>query len=482
MDEIDAGSEAVGAEAGEAVGEAVGAVRERLAAVSGAPLHSTSDRALCALTVAVEEAGRLLDGLRAAVAGEIADRSRFGLGTDSLAHRMGMKRGVDVVERLTRVSAAEAGRRVKVGAALRSEVGIDGSVTPPDHAPLAAAMAAGDVGIDAATVIVRCLEQARATAAPDDIEAAENALVEAATHCTADEVGVQARAWREALDPDGAEPRDERLHRKRAFRLGREVDGLTPFSGTMKPVDAALLKAAFDEADRPGNTPRFLGDADRTAGAVLSTDSAGETTIELVDPRSREQRHYDVVTGLLHAGVRSTGAESGGMRSTAEVTAVITLDDLRSGAGVGFVDDVAEPVSAATIRQLVCANGYAPILLGDQGEVLMLGRTRRRFSPAQMRALRIRDGGCVNCGAPPGWCDGHHVLEWEKDEGPTDIDNGVLLCRECHRLIHTGSFALKMIGGRPHVLAPPWVDPAQKWRRLGGARTQMITALRKRRA
>jgi hypothetical protein len=86
----------------------------------------------------------------------------------------------------------------------------------------------------------------------------------------------------------------------------------------------------------------------------------------------------------------------------------------------------------------------------------------------------------VNCGAPPGWCDAHHVDQWARDDGPTDIDNGVLLCQDCHRLIHKNAFAMKMIGGRPHILAPPWIDPDQKWRRLGGARTQMITSLQKR--
>ncbi|GAB3606064.1 HNH endonuclease signature motif containing protein [Conyzicola nivalis] len=463
-----------------AIAETVRQVREQLAVIVGASLSAATDTELCALTVAVEDAGRLLDGLRVATAGEIGDRSRYGLGNDALPVRFGLKRASQVVERLTRVAPAEAARRVSVGTAVRPRTHLDGSPLPPAHAPLAVAMSEGGVGIDAAAVIVRCLDQARSTATDDDIEVAEVALVETAARCTADEVGIQARAWREALDPDGAEPRDERIYRKRSFLLGREVDGLTKFSGVLTPVDAALLAAAFNEADKPGNAPRFLSDVDRATGTTLVTDETGETTIEFVDPRSREQRHYDVVTGLLGAGVRSTGAEQGGMRSKAEVTAIITLDDLRSGHGVGFLDGTDEPVSAATVQQLVCANGYAPILLGDNGEVLMLGQTQRLFSPAQVRALRVRDGGCVNCGAPPGWCDAHHVDQWARDDGPTDIDNGVLLCQDCHRLIHRNAFAMKMIGGRPHILAPPWLDPEQKWRRLGGARTQMITSLQKR--
>ena len=46
-----------------------------------------------------------------------------------------------------------------------------------------------------------------------------------------------------------------------------------------------------------------------------------------------------------------------------------------------------------------------------------------------MRALAVRDGGSVWPGShsPSSWCDGHHVKEFEADDGPTNIDNGVLL-------------------------------------------------------
>jgi len=475
-----------------AVGVTDGArqLREQLAALTVAAdvvlgaaseaLVLADDREVCDVTVAIEAAGRLIDGLRAVAAGEIHERSRAPLGYAGLARSLGLRRGFQLVERLTRVSQAEASRRVKLGAAVRADTGFDGALRVPRHPIVAEALLAGDLGVDAAVSIVRCLDQAVETSRPPEehLLAAESALVESAAHCTADAVAVQARAWREALDPDGAEPRDEAIARKRAFRLGRERDGLTPFSGVLAPVDAALLAAAFTEADKPGNTPRFLSEADLAAGTVLVTDDAGETTAAIVDKRTREQRHYDVFTGLLAAGLRHTGNEPDGMRSTAQVSAVITLDDLRNHTGVGWLDGIAEPVSGATVEQLVCAAGYAPVLLGDNGEVLMLGRTRRTFSTAQLRALAVRDGGCVNCGAPPGWCDGHHVLEWKAHDGPTDIDNGVLLCRGCHTMIHAGGFALKIIGGRPHILAPPWVDPEQRWRRLANPRTATVTALR----
>jgi len=464
----------------DAIEDGVGRVHDLLAQLAVAPLAGAGDEQLCALTVAVEKAGRLLDAMRTKVAGEIDERSGFERGTEGLAFRFGHQRGWQLLEQLTRVSPVEARRRTMLGKATRGRTQLSGESLPPQRPAVAEALQAGTVGLDAAESIVRCLEQATSTACPptEHVEAAEQALVEAATQSTADEITVQARAWREALDPDGAEPRDERIHRKRSFRLGREKDGLTRFSGLLAPTDAALLQAAFHEADRPGNEPRFLSEQDIASGTVFATSDTGETEITIVDTRTRDQRHYDVVTGLLAAGVRSTGQGPGEMRSTAHVTAVITLDDLRKRAGVGWIDGIEEPVSAATVEQLVCASGYAPILLGDQGEVLMLGRERRLFSPAQMKALAVRDGGCVNCGAPPGWCEGHHVDQWAADEGPTDIDNGALLCSACHRMIHQNEFTLRMFDGRPHVLAPPWIDPDQIWKPLGNKRLGMLAALR----
>jgi hypothetical protein len=137
-------------------------------------------------------------------------------------------------------------------------------------------------------------------------------------------------------------------------------------------------------------------------------------------------------------------------------------------------------VSAETIRALVSAAGYAPLLLGDNGEILHYGRTRRLFSAAQVAAMAARDGGCVNCGAPPGECDGHHVVAWS-DGGTTDIENGTLLCRNCHIMIHASGHRLRMIDGRPWILAPPGLDPSQTWRRLRNHRMEALLSRRRER-
>jgi hypothetical protein len=72
-----------------------------------------------------------------------------------------------------------------------------------------------------------------------------------------------------------------------------------------------------------------------------------------------------------------------------------------------------------------------------------LGRTSRVVSPAQHRALAVRDGGCVfpDCGRPLAWCEAHHLWHW-LDGGPTDLDNLILLCRAHHRAVHEGGWQL----------------------------------------
>ena len=463
------------------------AAGEYLAGVAGAPLDGLTDEQLCAQAVGLEALGRLLDTARVSVAAELADRSRYGLGSDSLAFRLGHGKAALLVEALTRVSPREAGRRIRLGSAIRSGRAIDGSLLPAGHEAVAAAMTAGSIGVDAAEIIVRCLDQAAQHAgmsleAEENRELAERALVEVAEHATADEVGVQARAWREALDPDGAEPRDEEIYRRRSLVFGRETNGVRTIRGTLLPVDAALLQSAFDEAEKPGNTPRFLADDDEARGVRTVIDDDGEEKTEIVDDRTREQRRYDVFAGLMNAGVRASGTAKVEVRSTAQVTAVVSLEDLKTGKGVGWLDGVDEPVSIATIEQLVCANGKSLVVMGEKGEPLYLYRGRRYFTEQQMQALAVRDGGCVwpGCHSPSAWADGHHVREYERDEGPTNIDNGVLLCPHHHRMLHHSDYEMKMIGGRPYLIPPVFIDAERTPILLGRSRIGVNLALGRR--
>jgi hypothetical protein len=83
------------------------------------------------------------------------------------------------------------------------------------------------------------------------------------------------------------------------------------------------------------------------------------------------------------------------------------------------------------------------VLLDREGNVLGVGRSKRTFSAAQRRALAQRDGGCAwpGCHRSPSWCDGHHVVPWYLG-GTTDLQNGLLLCRPHHSLVHERGWRL----------------------------------------
>jgi hypothetical protein len=81
-------------------------------------------------------------------------------------------------------------------------------------------------------------------------------------------------------------------------------------------------------------------------------------------------------------------------------------------------------------------------VLGGRGEILDLGRARRLFTPAQRKALILRDRTCraEGCDIPGTWAEAHHWIPWNVG-GKTDLRNGILLCSHHHHLVHDPRFA-----------------------------------------
>ncbi|GGL02268.1 hypothetical protein GCM10007382_22750 [Salinibacterium xinjiangense] len=165
---------------------------------------------------------------------------------------------------------------MKLGRAIRARVCLDGQIMPAEFPVVAGAIVSGHLGVDAASAIIHMLAQAaQRHALPERLQVAESALVEAGLTLPADLLAVQARVWRELLDPDGAEPRADVLHTRRAFWIGRDEHGLTRFGGYADPANAALLKAALAERAGPNVAPRFLDVQDAPADAETLTDRRG---------------------------------------------------------------------------------------------------------------------------------------------------------------------------------------------------------------
>jgi hypothetical protein len=117
---------------------------------------------------------------------------------------------------------------------------------------------------------------------------------------------------------------------------------------------------------------------------------------------------------------------------------MIDLDTLRR-TGLGLAEtSTGEVLTAAQARRMACTAGIIPVVLGGAGEILDLGRARRLFSPAQRKAMAIRDQGCraEDCEIPAPWCEAHHThTPWARG-GRTDLAHDVLLCSHHHHRAH----------------------------------------------
>ena len=272
--------------------------------------------------------GRLVDAHRVACAGEVAERSRVELGDQRLSTRRGCRSAVELLERVTQASAAEVRRRIALGSATRARSGLAGERVEAAFPVVAAALAAGELGADAAGTIIRELDRTHAVADPTALATAEQALVAEATgsgdgapvRCTADELRVQAQAWSTFLDQDGREPDDERAMRRRGVRLGRARDGLVPVSGDLMPEVAAKLTRLFDAHLSP------------RSGLGFHTDQERASLAESGEHRTADQQRHDVLAAAIDTAARSGEHPTiGGAAPTVLVS--VRASDLASGRG-----------------------------------------------------------------------------------------------------------------------------------------------------
>ncbi|MGN6325219.1 DUF222 domain-containing protein [Pseudolysinimonas sp.] len=390
-------------------------------------LAALDDRQLLDRQRALALDRRRLDAELAAVAAEIAHRSRRELGHEGLAQRLGARTAERLVQQVARVSAHDAGVMVRVG-------GLSG--------PVAAAVSAGSLSLDAADVI-------RAVQTP----ALEEQLIRDAGSLPPDRLAAHARRLRDDLDRAGVAEREAELRERRYLHLTPQADGMTRVSGLLDPESAAVVAAAVDAATSPRRGVRFVDPADRARDEALAA----------ADERTLEQVAADALVELVRIG-SAAGAEDvlGAHRPSVRVH--VTLTDLESRHGSGEFEGQTAGVSIATVERHACATGVVPIAFDRDGQPLDVGRDQRLFTARQRIALAARDGGCrfPGCDRPPSWCEAHHVRHWYRDEGRTDVADGVLLCRHHHLLAHNNGWRVVRDGARYAVVPPRSVDPAQR--------------------
>ncbi|WP_334149295.1 DUF222 domain-containing protein [Microbacterium sp.] len=411
-----------------------------------------SRRQLIAVNAAIGVLQRRVEAVQADVAAGIAHESRPELGAESLAKQQGFRSPAKLIAATTGVSAGDAARLVAVGEATAPRADLVGSPVPAKYPVVRDALATGALGVAAAGLLIALLERCRVAAGVERTAEGERVLVEKAAGLALDDVRklvVRAEAW---LDPAGVEPREEERRVRRSVTIF-ERDGMVHLNALLDAETAAPVVTAI----RGFVTAAFAACKDATDADAPDAD---RRTVPMIQ------------ADALHVFCAHVlGCETTLPLAGATVIVRMNLDDLESRAGVAGVDGIDQPVSVGVARRIAAGGGVIPWVLGGESEILDWGREKRLFTRAQRLALVERDGGCAMCGLPPEMTRAHHIRWWQRDAGPTDLSNGVLLCETCHHRIHDNGWEIRIDGvgtaARVWCIPPAYVDP-DRTPRLGG--------------
>jgi hypothetical protein len=117
------------------------------------------------------------------------------------------------------------------------------------------------------------------------------------------------------------------------------------------------------------------------------------------------------------------------------------------------------PANAGTTRSKTPPNDSSEPGTTDHA----YGRARRLASPGQRLALMARDRGCTfpRCRETASRSEVHHIVDWVKG-GVTDIHALALACGYHNNDAILQDWYAIMIGGVPHWVPPPHIDPERK--------------------
>jgi len=428
---------------------------------------------LMAANAAIGALKRRVDALQVQVAARIAHESRADLGADSLAKKAGFRNSAQMIAASSGVSAGEASRIVKTGEATSPRTNVGGEPIAAKYPAVQEALEAGRLGAAAAGLIVAFLDRARVGVPAEKVAEAERLLVERAVGLSLDEVRKLITRATAVLEEDKLEAREEERRAARSLTLF-ERDGNLHLNLITPVEEGAAIKAAIDGYV----TAQFQARKEAVeVGAAEEADA---------DRRSVAMMRADALAVFC---THVLGCETGTPLAGATVIVRVDADALESGVGHGSIDGIDQPISIATIRRMAAGSGVIPGVLDGAGEILDWGRERRLFTPAQKLALVERDGGCAMCGLPPSMTKAHHIRWWQRDAGPTDLSNGILLCESCHHRIHDNGWDIRIdnppgtgrqgtgvnIKARVWFIPPANIDPART-PRLGGRARYDIAA------
>ncbi|WP_349306134.1 DUF222 domain-containing protein [Gordonia sp. PP30] len=367
--------------------------------------------------------------------------------------------------------AIPARKRLKNGAQLLTELGVAPAAAcraarvgraAAGLAPVANALRDGALSIEHADAVVRGIAHiaGRTGAVQSAVDHDERGRIVASlmVQTTPREIETRARQIAIALTPAAGEADPAAIpvaenHDLNEMTLHQNDEGRITATLDVDVVTGEELHAALDPLCRP--VPRPDGSPDPRSASRRRADAFGQILRTYLSGSERPTSggvlpHVTLIRPIL------SGGDTPIVYSSADDTAEGDSVDILGFAG---------PITAATADLISCDCTATDVTVDDERAPLDVGRTRRLFPPRLRKALGARDRGCAfpGCGRPASWCDAHHMTEW-KEGGETSVDNGVLLCRMHHVLIHHTGWEV-FLGPDRHPWFRPPADPGSPGRR-----------------
>ncbi|MCC6270057.1 MAG: DUF222 domain-containing protein, partial [Microbacteriaceae bacterium] len=284
-------------------------------------------------------------------------------------------------------------------------------------------------------------------------------IVDAAT-LDADRLFTHARAMRDELDAAGIADREKERRDARSLKVFTKADGMGRLVWDMDPETFVQVSETYDQLTSPRRGGPHFVCAEASADHSPEQDRVARIT---EDTRTTEQIASDGFLQLLGIAGDTAPTALIGLRRPA-VRVLVTADALRDREGHGRLEGCDEPVSIETVERVACSQGTVDITFSPDGQPLDVGREQRLYTRRQRIALAARDGGCrwPGCERPPSWTEAHHTKHWQRDDGRTDVADGILLCRHHHLLLHNNHWEIKRDCAKYWLVPPPNVDREQR--------------------
>ena len=224
----------------------------------------------------------------------------------------------------------------------------------------------------------------------------------------------------------------ERQRDARAARLfTRASDAMTVLSLCVDPVMGARLGTVIAAAER-----RLFRNEDPAARRTPAQRMADAVTELICDPDAK----------------RPAGA------SLIVVADYDTVNHQLTGGRLGD----GTPIPIGEIAQIAVDAEVLPAIFEAATGDLRMGRSRRTATDLQRAALALRDKGCVGCGIAPERCQHHHIDHWQHG-GPTDYENLVTVCVDCHNVkIHQQGFTAQWDTNNSRYRLQPPSEPTDQ--------------------